>query len=389
MFLAPLNYDRFFERVFSDVEVAKHFLQDFLDITIEEITPLPRKQQLTDDAAFVEFDYRAKVNGEYIILDMQQWYKTDVVQRFHLYACLNTALQLENLETISIPFNPKRDYKTKNYRQVAPTQTIVWMAHDTLGFKEDFVAFSSQPEAVAAFVRDSTLWQNLEDPTKLLVARENVLKLLNNDKKNLSFLSQNRLIFAFQPNIVRNAKMTKYLAWFEFAERTKNENNKAADFKKFLNHQILPKVMDKLATSTLAHDDFELITDYPAYLKRVEAYDRMKRQEFMEELAPRIKSLEEQLRVTEQARLILERERQIAEQNKQQAEQERLKTELKKQQAEQEKQQAEQELFNTQLHSVKNLLALGFEQEMIGKIIGLNPTELETFLKLATEKGTS
>jgi hypothetical protein len=74
MYLAPLNYDRFFDRVFSDIEIATHFFQDFLDVEIQEIEPLQRKKKLTDDAAFVEFDYRAKINGEYVILDMQQWY---------------------------------------------------------------------------------------------------------------------------------------------------------------------------------------------------------------------------------------------------------------------------------------------------------------------------
>ena len=35
MYLAPLNYDRYFKKVFSDLKIAKYFLQDFFDIEIE------------------------------------------------------------------------------------------------------------------------------------------------------------------------------------------------------------------------------------------------------------------------------------------------------------------------------------------------------------------
>jgi hypothetical protein len=95
MYLAPFNYDRFFERVFKHTHIAKRFLEDMLDVEIEEIEPLPRKNKITDDAAFVEFDYRCKIKGNYVIVDMQQWYKQDVVKRFYLYFCNNTSLQLK------------------------------------------------------------------------------------------------------------------------------------------------------------------------------------------------------------------------------------------------------------------------------------------------------
>ena len=38
MYLAPLNFDRFFKKVFSDPEIAKTFLEDFLDTEIESLT---------------------------------------------------------------------------------------------------------------------------------------------------------------------------------------------------------------------------------------------------------------------------------------------------------------------------------------------------------------
>ena len=85
MYLAPLNYDRFFKKVFSDLNIAKRFLEDFLDVTIQSIEALKENHKITDDASVVEFDFRCKIEGQYIIIDMQQWYKPDVVQRFYLY----------------------------------------------------------------------------------------------------------------------------------------------------------------------------------------------------------------------------------------------------------------------------------------------------------------
>ena len=37
MYLAPLNYDRFFKKVFSEIAIAQQFLEDFLDVNIESI----------------------------------------------------------------------------------------------------------------------------------------------------------------------------------------------------------------------------------------------------------------------------------------------------------------------------------------------------------------
>lgn len=113
MYLAPLNYDRFFKKIFSDTEIAKSFLEDFLNEKITSIEQLEDKHRVSqdawasskrslrpaDDATIVEFDYRCKIKDKYIIIDMQQWYKPDVVKRFYLYHSLNTGLQLEILGT--------------------------------------------------------------------------------------------------------------------------------------------------------------------------------------------------------------------------------------------------------------------------------------------------
>jgi hypothetical protein len=35
MYRAPLNYDRFFKKVFGNKKIAQRFLEDFLDIVME------------------------------------------------------------------------------------------------------------------------------------------------------------------------------------------------------------------------------------------------------------------------------------------------------------------------------------------------------------------
>ena len=68
MYLAPLNYDRFFKKVFSHTHIAKAFLEDFLDVTIEEITLLERTHLMTNSAMKIEVDFRCKIAGNNFIL---------------------------------------------------------------------------------------------------------------------------------------------------------------------------------------------------------------------------------------------------------------------------------------------------------------------------------
>jgi len=50
MYVAPLNYDRFFKKVFSDIVVAQAFLQDVLDTPVEIIEKLERQNRVSDRA---------------------------------------------------------------------------------------------------------------------------------------------------------------------------------------------------------------------------------------------------------------------------------------------------------------------------------------------------
>ena len=210
MYLAPLNYDRFFKKVFSEKNIAKAFLEDFLDIKIIEIVILKKKNFITDNAIPVEFDYRCKLdNGEHIIIEMQQWYKTDIVKRFYLYHTLSSSLQLENLEekVVSVDIETGKYIKDKLYNDLKPAITLIWMVDDDLGFKEDFVTYQMGVEDLINFVKDNKLWTKPFE--EILSERQRVLELENNETKGLNFLSENKLIFIFQKNIVKNLKKGK------------------------------------------------------------------------------------------------------------------------------------------------------------------------------------
>ncbi len=53
---------------------------------------------------------------------MQQWYKMDVVKRFHLYHSLNSSLQLETLSVkqLGLNKNNKKIKETKDYHAIEP-----------------------------------------------------------------------------------------------------------------------------------------------------------------------------------------------------------------------------------------------------------------------------
>ena len=363
MYLAPLNYNRFFERVFRETQIVKQFLEDLLGVKITSIEPLPRKHQITDDAALVEFDYRCKINGEFVIFDMQQWYKGDVVKRFYLYFCNNTSLQLENLKPVAIPMPNGKTYKTKSYDQVEPTTTIVWMVDDNLNFTDDIISYSMFPEVASAFLHDDDLWKekNIE---VLLRRRAEVLKVMDNKHKNLDFLSTNRLIFMFQPNILRNLQEDKaYFPWVEFAARTRNPNNTADDFKKYSKNPIFIQVMEKLKTTVLTHDDFEYVTDFEAYAIGVQNYNDSVRRQVMRDVQEEI---EEIVKNAEQVRQRIEQDKQRAEQDKQRAEQD--------------KQRAEQAFLNKQSRLIEKLFIKGDSVEVIAELLEIDATIVQSYV---------
>jgi hypothetical protein len=275
MYLAPINYHRFFVKVFSDERIAQKFLEDFLDVEIQEFQVLEDKHRITNDAAAVEFDFRCKIQDSYVIIDMQQWYKPDIVQRFFLYHTLNTALQLEELplKRFDFPAKTKVLKRGKDYRLLAPVYTLIWMVVDTLNFDLDYVSYLMAPEILVDFLNNNRLWREPEIK-KLLAERNKVLEVLQNEAKNLDFLPKNRLIFMFQKNIVKNKAMKKYEKWFEFAEKTRNENNAEKDFEAYKGDEIFCEMMRRLRKDTLSDEDFYYIEDQKEAWEESERLER-------------------------------------------------------------------------------------------------------------------
>lgn len=60
MYVASLNLDLFFKKVFSNKKVAKKFLEDLLNVKITEIKFLSVENKLTDASIVVKFDFAAK-----------------------------------------------------------------------------------------------------------------------------------------------------------------------------------------------------------------------------------------------------------------------------------------------------------------------------------------
>lgn len=281
-YLAPLNYDRFFKKVFSDVQIAKRFLEDFLGVTIDEIELLSTDYKITDDAIAVEFDYRCKIGNQYVVIDMQQWYKTDIVKRFYVYFTLNSVAQLEDIPVKSLNIGDGKQRETRNYDAINPAITLIWMVDDTLKFEEDYIAYAVLPEQSVDFIKNDILWetQNLEHLTQ---ERNKVLSILNNNAKNLDFLAKNRLIYIFQKNIVKNKKYSPYFQWFDFAEKTKNKNNKKEDFVEFEKNKSIMLAINRLRTDKLKSEEFQYIDDFEKFRLQVEIHDEVIRKEGRQE----------------------------------------------------------------------------------------------------------
>ena len=270
MYLAPLNYDRFFKKVFSHTHIAKAFLEDFLGEKIEEIELLERTHLLTNSAMKIEVDFRCKIKGSYIIIDMQQWYKPDVVKRFYLYHCASTALQLETLpEKIQPTKKEDKRAKDKDYTAVEPVLTLIWMVSDSLEFTDNFITYTTAPEMSLDFIGNTELWDR-QDIKELSEVREVVLKTLNATHKDLDFLRKNRLIFMFQHNIVKDEKFSPYRKWFEFAEKTRNRNNRAADFTSYKKEKIFKEMMRTLLKKGMNESDLEYLLNEDEVLEMVE-----------------------------------------------------------------------------------------------------------------------
>jgi len=274
MYLAPLNYDRYFKKVFSEPKIAKRFLEDFFDIVIDEIELLPTKHKVTDNASVVEFDFRCKIKDNYVIIDMQQWYKTDIVKRFYMYHSMNTVLQLEKIPDKNIDLGDNKKKETKDYNEIIPVITFIWFADDNLNFTVDFVSYIMTSEMVHDFLRNKNLWKE-ENFVELMKEREKCLEVINNKTKKLDFLQQNKLIYAFQPNIFKSKKINKYFRWFDFAEKTKNENNEKSWFEEYAKDDIFAEIITRISTEKFEQSDWDYITEQEDFTEKVKRYEKV------------------------------------------------------------------------------------------------------------------
>ncbi len=333
MYLGPLNSDRLFKKVFSDLEIAKSFLEDFLDIKIDDIVNINKQDntaRVTDDATIVEFDFRCEVNGQFIIIDMQQWYKQDIIQRFYLYHCLNTSLQLQDLDLKSIYLDKKgKEHKVKDYRQLYPAITIVWLVDDSLGTDRDIVSSFMQPEELDRFINEDDLWAN-GSMQELKQKRKEVLEIMNNDTKDLDFLSKNKLTFALQKNIVaninKNKENPKYAPWFALAAKSRDEKNREEDFKEFETDEFKDtyiRVKKRICKTELTDEELDYITDEAEHQREIQrgldtlmdnAKDIVK-EEFRMKTKKLEKKLEEKMEVAEKKVKEADKKAELAEEN--------------------------------------------------------------------------
>ena len=280
MYLAPLNYDRFFKKIFSNLEIAKQFLEDFFGFEIEEIELLPTDHKMTNEASLLNFDYRCKIKQKFIIIEMQQWYKHDVVKRFYLYHAANTVLQLESLPLIKI----EKERKIKDYRELLPVYTLIWTVDDGLKFNRDYTSYSLLPIELLNFLQNKPLWDGM-DCEEIKKKREDLLKIVNNDAKGLTFLRESRLIFAFQNYIIKEkaSQIKPYTKWFKFAHKTKDRDNTKEDFKEFENDPVFSEIIRRLNHKSLNKTDWDYIRYYDEMLGVMEAKVRDAREEGIEE----------------------------------------------------------------------------------------------------------
>jgi hypothetical protein len=274
MYLAPLNYDRYFKKVFSEIKIAKRFLEDFFDITIDELEILPTKHKITDNSTAVEFDFRCKIKDNFVIIDMQQWFKSDIVPRFYMYHSMNSVLQLETMPDKSIKLSDNKKRDIKDYDKLIPVITLIWLVDDNLKFKEDFVSYTMTSEALNDFIRNKNLWKK-ENILEIFAEREKCLEIIDNKTRKLDFLQKNKLIYAFQPNIVKNQKYSKYLDWFELADKTRNKLNEKGWFDKYLKDEIFAEIIKRISTETFEQSDWDYINNQENFIEKVKRFEQV------------------------------------------------------------------------------------------------------------------
>jgi hypothetical protein len=190
-------------------------------------------------------------------------------------------------------FNGKT-YTEKNYSGLEPVTTLVWMVDDTFNFTDDFVAFTTLPEAAKTFISDENLWQ--QPIETILTEREKALNIINNKTKDLGFFTENRLVYAFQKNIVNNKKNSNYFKWFDLANKSRKTDNVEEDFSQFNNDEIMAEVIKRLKKDKLTTEEYKFVSDLPLY----EAYYGNLQQELEEKNQQKLQEKEQRIQAEHQ-----------------------------------------------------------------------------------------
>ncbi|MEO0044548.1 MAG: hypothetical protein RL329_3996 [Bacteroidota bacterium] len=357
-YLVPLNNDEPFKKVFGDKWISKAFLEDMLGVEITEIELISTDFKITIAASIVRFDFRCRINGKYVIIEMQQDYHDYLIQRFYLYHCLNTGLQLEVIKDKTELNSAGKEIITKRYTELKPVISIIWMSETNFGFKEDFVEFNTYPKMLADFINDDTIWS--QNKPAILALRNQLRIYLNRTEYNLDFHAQNRLIYIFQNNVVKNKQDKPYVKWFEFAQKTRHKKNQAADFQPYVNNLIFSEMIKRLSTQWMEPDELRAMMGNEAYEAAKKWMEHDREQERLDKIYDQFyQAFGDQLREEKAADMWkltmahqdfgVERRAFLADQARKdqeiaKMEQEKAKAEQEKAKAEQEKAKAEQQI---------------------------------------------
>ncbi len=187
---------------------------------------------------------------------------------------MNTVLQLEKMPDKSIDLEAIKQKEIKDYDKLIPVATLIWLADDTLTFKEDYVSYTMANEAVLDFIRNKNLWKE-ENILKILEQRAKCLEIIDNKTKKLDFYQKNKLIYAFQPNIVRNKKYSRYLPWFELAEKIRDKLNQKRWFDEYLQDEIFTEIIKRINTESFEQSDWEYIDNYEKFSEQVKRFEKV------------------------------------------------------------------------------------------------------------------
>jgi hypothetical protein len=178
----------------------------------------------------------------------------------------------------------------------------------------------------------------------------------------LDFFSKNKLIYIFQKNIIKNKKVeSPYYKWFDFANISRNPDNKEKDFSNYINDKDMAEVINRLRKDKLSPEEFKYISDLDSY-----------------EILMARKDADHKAELARQKKLAFQRELKAVELERQKAEQERQNTEQERRKAEQERQEKEQERQEKELLQIELIKILLPQGATITTIAGT--------LKISEEK---